>query len=80
MYSSNSYLDWDSAAPWPGASSELLLYASGPAGTGGARRNFFISSDTAIRPERVAWIYEIEPKHVHSALAFRQWLQAEAAG
>ena len=34
----------------------VLLYASGPVGTGGANRNFFISSDTAIRPERVAWI------------------------
>ena len=26
--------------------------------------------------ERVAWMYEIEPKHVHTALGFRQWLQA----
>jgi uncharacterized protein (DUF433 family) len=26
--------------------------------------------------ERVAWMYEIEPKHVHAALGFRQWLRA----
>jgi uncharacterized protein (DUF433 family) len=25
--------------------------------------------------ERVAWMYEIEPKHVHTALGFRQWLR-----
>lgn len=26
--------------------------------------------------QRVAWMYEIEPQHVHTALGFRQWLQA----
>ncbi len=26
--------------------------------------------------DRVAWTYEVEPRHVHTALAFRRWLRA----
>ena len=29
--------------------------------------------------ERVAWLYEVQPHHVHSALEFQHWLQRRAA-